>query len=163
MLALPDIRLATLADAPDIARMSRDCIEHGLSWSWTGERVGQAVRDPDTNVAVALLRGKLQGFGIMQYLDDTAHLVLLAVRPERRHQGLGRQLLGWLEQAAQVCGSTGIRLECRADNRNALAFYRQLGYRETGRAAGYYEGRVDAVQLVRQWPGVVSNNPANRS
>ena len=35
MLALPDIRLATPLDAPAIARMSRDCIEQGLSWSWT--------------------------------------------------------------------------------------------------------------------------------
>lgn len=153
MLALPDIRLATLADAPAVARMSRDCIEHGLSWSWTAGRVAHAVRDPATNVAVACKGEQLQGFGIMQYLDDTAHLVLLAVQPERRHQGLGRQLLAWLEQAARVAGCAAIRLECRADNRNAIAFYRRIGYRETGHIAGYYEGMADAVQMARQWPG----------
>lgn len=152
MLALPAIRLATAADAPGIARMSRDWIEHGLGWSWTAGRIRQAMVDPSTNVAVLVPDTRVQGFGIMQYLqDDAAHLVLLAVAPVLRHQGLGRQLLAWLEATALAAGNTEIRLECRADNVNAIAFYRRLGYRETGRVQGYYEGRVDAVRMARRW------------
>lgn len=131
--------------------MSRDWIEHGLGWSWTAARVSHAIADVSTNVAVLVRGDQHEGFGIMEYLDDTAHLVLLAIAPVMRHQGMGRQLLLWLEQSAQVAGSTAIRLECRADNNNAIAFYRHLGYRQVGTVSGYYERRVDAVQLAKQW------------
>lgn len=130
--------------------MSRDWIEHGLGWSWTAARVLQAIGDTSTNVAVLVRQDRPEGLGVMQYLDDdAAHLVLLAVSPLLRHQGRGRQLLAWLEQSAQVAGSTTIALECRADNANAIAFYRHLGYHPVGTVSGYYEGRVDAVRLLK--------------
>lgn len=148
MPAQSHIRLAKPNDAPAIARMSRDWIEHGLGWSWTAARVSQAIGDVSTNVAVLVQQDRLDGFGIMQYLDDdAAHLVLLAVSPVQRHRGMGRQMLLWLEQSAHAAGSNAIRLECRADNVNAIAFYQHLGYRQEGTVQGYYEGQVDAVQL----------------
>jgi [ribosomal protein S18]-alanine N-acetyltransferase len=153
MLALPDIRLATPADATGIADMSRDCIEHGLPWSWTAARVLQAIHDPLTNVAVHARRGQLQGFGIMQYGDDDAHLLLLAVSPVARHQGLGRGLTAWLEHTARTAGVRRIRLEARADNLHALAFYEKQGYVRVGTASGYYEGVVDAVQMRKMLVG----------
>ncbi len=151
MLALPDIRLATPVDAPGIARMSRDCIEHGLSWGWTAPRVVHAIRDASTNVAVAVPRGQLQGFGIMQYQEESAHLALLAVAPAMRHQGLGRQMMDWLERSARIAGISAVRLECRADNRNAIAFYQRLGYQRSNRITGYYEGQIDAVKMHKSW------------
>ena len=147
MIALPAIRLATTHDAGMIAEMSRDYIEHGLGWSWTPTRVLAAVRDRATNIAVAGTAEAIDGFGIMHYGDDIAHLALLAVRPDRRHRGLGAQLLAWLEQPALVAGIACVRLEARADNPGAAGFYRRQGYRETGRISGYYRGTVDAVRL----------------
>ena len=147
MLRLTDIRLATQADDGVIAQMSRDCIEHGLSWHWTAARVRQAIRDPATNVAVALRRDEVVGFGIMHYDDESAHLALFAVAPTHRHQRLGARLLAWLEQSARLAGMQHIDLEARADNRNALAFYASQGYVLRNTASGYYEGVVDAVQL----------------
>lgn len=150
MLAIPDIRLAVPMDAGAIAAMSRDYIEHGLGWSWTAARVSHAIHEPSTNVVVARRRESMVGFGIMQYGDDTAHLALLAVDPTRRHQGLGKRLLGWLEQSARSAGMTHIRLEARADNRSAIAFYRSLEYLQAGTVPGYYEGSIDAVQLEKR-------------
>lgn len=143
----PDIRLALPREARQIAAMSRDCIEHGLGWSWNTPRVLRAMRNPATNVAVILKRDVLRGFGIMDYGDQDAHLALLAVDPTQRHLGLGAALLGWLEQSARVAGLTAIRLEARADNRAAIAFYQHLGFTESGTVTGYYEGVIDAVQL----------------
>jgi [ribosomal protein S18]-alanine N-acetyltransferase len=146
----PMIRLATPSEASPIARMSRDMIEFGLSWSWTTQRVQHAIHDSATNVAVALRRDRLQAFGIMQYGDDSAHLVLLAVRPALRHQGLGGRLTRWLEASAQMAGLERVLVEARADNHNAIAFYQRLGYRRTATVAGYYEGKVDAIRLERR-------------
>jgi len=141
------IRLATTQDAVPIAEMSRDYVEQGLGWSWTQARVLAAVNNRATNVAVA---GDLVGFGIMHYGDDSAHLALLAVRPALQRRGLGALLLTWLEKPARVAGIDCIRLEARADNPRAIAFYRGQVYREAGRIAGYYRGTMDAVRLEKR-------------
>jgi len=151
MLAIPDVRLAVPSEARNIAEMSRDMIEFGLAWSWTTTRVLHAIHDVSTNVAVALKHDRLQAFGIMQYGDEKAHLVLLAVRPTMRHQGLGRRLTDWLEQTARAAGIAGVLLEARSDNSNAVAFYERLGYSRIGTVAGYYEGRIDAVRLEKRF------------
>ena len=92
------IRLATARDAALIAEMSRDYIEHGLGWSWTTARVRAAVSDRDTNIAVIGQGDDIAGFGIMHYGEDTAHLALLAVRPNQQQRGLGALLIAWLEK-----------------------------------------------------------------
>jgi ribosomal protein S18 acetylase RimI-like enzyme len=150
MLSLPSIRLATPLDAAMIAEMSRDYIEHGLGWSWTPGRVLAAVNDRATNVAVLDERAALAGFGIMHYGDESAHLSLFAVRPNQQQRGLGALLMAWLEKPALAAGIERIRVEARADNPNAIGFYRKQGFRESGRIAGYYRGAIDAVRLEKR-------------
>jgi [ribosomal protein S18]-alanine N-acetyltransferase len=154
MIVIPNISLATPADARPIAELSRDCIEHGLGWSWTPSRVLNAIRDRATNVAVATEHQRtLLGFGIMQYGDDHAHLSLLAVHPVQRKRGLGALLLDWLEKSAVVAGIERVRLEARADNDEALAFYEDRGYKQTGLVSGYYQGSIDAVRFEKRLRG----------
>jgi len=145
--AMPIVRLARSGDAGQIAGMSRALIEQGLGWSWTRLRVLAAIRDPACNVAVIDGPDGLAAFGIMHYGDERAHLSLLAVHPDRRHQKLGTSLVGWLEKPAEVAGIARVRLEARADNPGAVAFYRKLGYQERERVAGYYAGSLDAIRL----------------
>ena len=47
------LRLARPAEAPAIARLSRDLIEYGLRWRWTPLRVAASIRAAD--VALALI------------------------------------------------------------------------------------------------------------
>jgi [ribosomal protein S18]-alanine N-acetyltransferase len=148
--SIPPVRLAALSDAAMIAEMSRDYIEYGLGWSWTPARVLAAIRERATNTAVVAQGEDLAAFGIMHYGDDTAHLALLAVRPNLQQRGLGALLLNWLEKPALVAGIECIRLEARADNPNALAFYRKQGFREASRMPGYYRGAVDAVRMEKR-------------
>lgn len=153
MIVVPTIRLATLRDARAIAEMSRDEIEQGLPWSWTPERVRRAIREPSTNVAVALEGDTLVGFGIMHYGHEKAHLSLLAVHRSRRELGVGARLMDWLEKCAATAGCPRIEVEARADNRVALAFYGLRGYRRFATAAGYYQGRIDALRLAKELAG----------
>ncbi len=147
----PAIRIepARATDARAIAEMSRDSIEGGLPWRWRPAQVLELVRDPETSVLVARRGGALEGFAIMSFDwgRARAHLVLLAVAPARRRQGLGAALVRWLEEVARPGGIANVALEVRAGSRDARRFYRSLGYRETGRVAGYYQGREDAVRM----------------
>jgi ribosomal-protein-alanine N-acetyltransferase len=150
MIAGLPVRLATPADAAQIAAMSRDYIEHGLPWGWTETRVARAIRGADKNVAVVHEQDRVAAFGIMGYLDDDAHLLLLAVRQERRRSGLGTGILLWLEEVARVAGARRIRVEARQQNVAARCFYNEPGYQERALRQRMYSGVADGV-LLEKW------------
>lgn len=143
------LELARLTDAPVIAAMSSRLIEAGLTPSWPAARVARHIRNADSLVLTARHSGRVLGFAIMQFGDDAAHLNLLAVDTANQRHGIGRALLGWLEETAVVAGTFLIQLEVRASNAAARAFYEVRGYRETGRVAGYYQRLEDAIQMER--------------
>ena len=141
------IRLAISGDADAIASLSRTEIEYELPWRWTPSRVNRAIADPATNVVVASEGGPFIAFGIMVYRDDSAHLLLLAVRPSARRRGIGSAVLAWLEKVANVAGVSRVRLEARQDNVPALTFYRKHGYSEHATVLGMYLGMEDGVRF----------------
>jgi ribosomal-protein-alanine N-acetyltransferase len=143
------LRLARPADAAPIANLSRDLIEYGLRWRWTPERVAASIRAPNVNVLVARVQDNTAGFAIMRYGDDNAHLDLLAVAPPYRREGIGRQLLEWLEKCAVVSGIFKIALEVRAGNEGAQLFYKRIGYRTIEHLPGYYQGSEAALRMGR--------------
>jgi ribosomal-protein-alanine N-acetyltransferase len=153
------IRPAEPRDAQAIATMSRDFIESGLGWKYDAAKVLRAMRDRETLAVVACegakapQRGAVAGFAIMEFGDERAHLVLLAVRPSHRRLGIGQRLLDWMLESARVAGMASIHLELRAGNYAARRFYRAMGFYETVLVPGYYrsgEGRKEgALRMLR--------------
>jgi len=132
---LAHIGLARAADAREIAEMSRDLIEQGLTWSWTPARVQHFISGAESSVVVARREQRIAAFAIMHFGDDVAHLNLLAVAPEHRRQGLGMRLMQWLTTTAIEAGVFRVNLELRTHNEAARIFYeRRL------RAAGSHSG-----------------------
>jgi ribosomal-protein-alanine N-acetyltransferase len=143
----PPVTLAKSGDATAIAVLSRELIEYGLEWRWRPERIARAIRDPGTNVAVARRDEALVGFGIMKYADNDAHLLLFAVAAARQRQGIGSDILRWLEGAAQAAGLQRIVVEARRENAAARCFYNEHGYHERVLEPGMYGSAVDGVRL----------------
>lgn len=153
------IRLAENRDAQAIALMSRDFIESGLGWKYDAARVMRAIRDRDTLAVVACEGGKpgsrggaINGFAIMEFGDERAHLVLLAVRPSHQRLGIGETLFKWLLESSRAAGMASIHLELRSANEAARRFYRAMGFFETVLVPGYYrgEGRKEgALRMLR--------------
>jgi ribosomal-protein-alanine N-acetyltransferase len=158
------IRLADPRDSQAIAMMSRDFIEAGLGWKYDAGRVMRAIRDRETLAVVACEGGKpaagrgtpsgaLSGFAIMEFGEERAHLVLLAVRPAHRRSGIGQRMLEWMLESARCAGIASIHLELRAGNEAARRFYRAMGFYETVLVPGYYrsgEGRKEgALRMLR--------------
>lgn len=141
------IELAVAADALDIAVMSRDLIEHGLPWTWRTERVLRAIAASNTNVVVVRESSTLAAFGIMEYLDDDAYLVLFAVQRSKQRQGIGSSVLQWLEATAAAAGAFRIRVDARRDNMAARSFYNEHGYHEVRIKIRQYSGQVDQIRL----------------
>jgi ribosomal protein S18 acetylase RimI-like enzyme len=136
-------------DAPALALMSRELIEAGLMWAYRPERMADLIRDPEGVVLVARDHQQAAGFAVMRFGDVYAHLVLLAVHATYQRRGIARQLLAWLTASAQVAGMMSIHVELRARNHVAYTMYRRAGFAETIRIPGYYQGREDAVRMIR--------------
>jgi ribosomal-protein-alanine N-acetyltransferase len=149
MIAGYEVELAVPGDVVGIAGMSRNAIEHGLPWRWTPRRVANSMADRSSNVVVVRQSDSLAGFAIMEYEDDEAHLVLLAVHPDHRRKRIGSALLSWLEATARTAGIGLIRLETRSQNAEAIAFYRAFGFQEMELRRGYYLGLENAVCMAK--------------
>lgn len=143
------VRMARRADTLRIAALSREEIESGLGWRWHAGRVAAAIIDTQTNVVVAEYKKNFAGFGIMRYGSDSAHLLLFAVDPTVRRQGIGSAIWAWLEKTVLVAGLGAVNLEVRVANVAAKRFYESLGFAETEALHGYYRGRESALRM--QW------------
>jgi [ribosomal protein S18]-alanine N-acetyltransferase len=150
--------LAEPADAATLAQMARDYVETGLGWSYQPRRIAALIRDADVTALVARDGPRIDGFAIMSFGDERAHLVLLAVQPSRRRRGIARQMLRWLAESAATAGMASIHVELRADNTAAYAMYEAAGFAETFRVPRYYRGRETAVRMLRvlRAPGVTA-------
>lgn len=141
------LRPAHRSEAAAIATISRLQVEYGLNWRWTPARVRDCIKDQEIMVLVASLSGVIEGFAIMKFLDDDAHLLLLAVQPKARSTGIGRAMVEWLEKSCRTAGIQRIRLEVRASNDSARRFYEHLDYRFVSQIAAYYGQRESAIVM----------------
>jgi len=156
------LKPARSSDAALLAAMSAAHVERGLKPAWGAARIRWHVRDTESVVLTAWLAHAIAGFAIMRYGQDVAHLNLLAVDPAHRRRGVGRTLLGWLEESARTAGTFVIGLELRAGNELARTFYRALGYRELGQIPGYYQGIESAIRMARDVRALSENVPGTQ-
>jgi [ribosomal protein S18]-alanine N-acetyltransferase len=111
--------------------------------------------DPDSTprrialVAVGPAPAELAGFAIAGLLPPQAELESIAVALDSQRQGLGRRLVSALADQLKEAGVDELALEVRACNAPALAFYRSLGFVETGRRPRYYVDPVEDAVLMR--------------
>lgn len=88
------------------------------------------------------------GFSLSRHGFEEEELLLFAVDPAWRRQGLGRLMLGRLAASAAARGARRLLLEMRQDN-PAEALYRDFGFAQIGRRPDYYRGsdgrRFDAL------------------
>lgn len=90
---------------------------------------------------VACQAGQIQGFALMMFAPDVAHLLLIAVRPDAQRSGVGYDLLRHCEGQALARGLPALILEVRPSNTRALAFYRNRGFTQIGTRKDYYPAR----------------------
>jgi len=106
--------------------------------------------------------GTLLGYVMFWVVFEELHIMNLAVRPELRRQGIGKELV---RQALTIGSAQGIRtalLEVRSSNIAAQALYESLGFKRGGVRRGYYERpHEDAVIMILEKGGdtMLSEDP----
>jgi [ribosomal protein S18]-alanine N-acetyltransferase len=91
--------------------------------------------------------GSIAGYLCLKLVLDEAEILDVAVAPAKRGSGIGRTLV---EHAVSLCRGRQVALlglEVRVGNQPAIALYRRLGFRESGRRKRYYEDGEDAMLM----------------
>jgi ribosomal-protein-alanine N-acetyltransferase len=143
------VEFATSSDAIEIGELSKKYIEYDLGWHYTPERLRELLKDKATNVVVARKGNSLAGFGIMTYAEQNANLDLLAVEFRYRRQGIGKQIVTWLEEVARTAGILNVYVQVRKINRGAIKFYAKCGFQAIDELGGYYRGTETGVIMCK--------------
>jgi ribosomal-protein-alanine N-acetyltransferase len=93
------------------------------------------------------------GFVLTRVGADQAEIISVTLAVGMRGRGYARQLLAHQLQGLADEGVAEVHLEVEDGNRAALALYKRLGFRETGRREGYYHrpdgSRTGAITMTR--------------
>lgn len=96
--------------------------------------------------------GAVVGYAGLHAILDEGYIDNVAVRPDRRRQGIADRLL----EVFCRFGAAHLRfltLEVRPSNTAAVALYEKHGFREAGRRRDYYDApREDALLLTKEFP-----------
>ena len=98
--------------------------------------------------------GRLTGFAIVEWAERkngiTAYIQTIEVAPEARNRGVGRELLGRIEDSARLACAGVIWLHVEEVNAAAIRLYEAHGYRCEGREEKYYPlGRAALIYVKR--------------
>jgi ribosomal-protein-alanine N-acetyltransferase len=144
----PILRDARPRDLERLWRLDRLCFEPGIAYS--RRELSRFLELPRAACVVAEAGPVLCGFALAYPSPpDHAHVVTLDVHPAFRRRGLGRRLIESVLERAAASGTKRVVLEVDVRNSGAIAFYRALGFRESGRLPSYYGPGLDALEMVK--------------
>jgi len=147
------LRSVERSDLDALFVLDRQCFRTGIAYSRADlryylnrPRSASILAEYDTTKAIL-------GFIIAEsYLEGgrrVGHIITIDVAPSQRRKGLGRKLMEAMLDRFSAADVVILRLEVAVDNLEAQAFYRGLGFSQTGRIRGFYLGTLDALVMER--------------
>jgi ribosomal protein S18 acetylase RimI-like enzyme len=104
--------------------LAREAFGGRPEWS---DRATLAGLETDT-VFVAELEGDQAGYVALRHDGDTVRIEQLLVSPRHEHEGIGRQLVDYVEGFAISEGAARLQIVVEPDNRRALDFYERRSF-----------------------------------
>lgn len=138
----PRIRPMRLSDLPAVMEVGG----RSLPRPWSEAVWSEEFYSPFGLYLILEEGGALSGFIGLKLISGEAHVMTVAVCPERRRQGLARTLIKAALSEPTAAGVCHVYLEVRPSNLAARTLYASLGFDETGVRRGYY-GDEDALLM----------------
>ena len=97
---------------------------------------------------VAVIDGKIAGYGGMWHVVTEGHITNIAVAPKYRRMGVGSAIVEKLMQTAKEKEMLGVTLEVRVSNTAAINLYEKNGFVTTGVRKKYYSDNNEDAYLM---------------
>lgn len=101
-------------------------------------------------VAVDPSTDEIIGYVIFWIIENLIEIHQITVKEIYRRSGVGHTLMKTVLQKAREESVEQIYLEVRKSNQNAIAFYRKLGFTESGFRKTYYQNPVDDALVLNK-------------
>ena len=124
-----EIQVMNESYVAQVAQLEKLC----FSAPWSENSIRHELTNPLSLWLVAVEDGKLLGYVGSQTVMDEADMMNVAVAPDARRRGIGRELVEALVLALKEKNTHSLTLEVRASNEPAKALYEQLGFAQAGR------------------------------
>ena len=113
-------------DYPDV--LSRETIDEGVSEWYSSERLEEQLADEDALLLVAEDDDHVVGFSHAAWEADSGDILRLYVRPDRRREGIGSQLLKRTIDGLSQRTVERIKAMALTANDPGDEFYRSMGF-----------------------------------
>ena len=120
-----------------------------FSDAWSEKSIASELSNELSLWLVALDEDTVAGYIGSQTVLGEADMLNLAVAPEYRRRGVGRELV---QELISRLDAHCLTLEVRVSNENARRLYESMGFIQVGLRRNYYEKpREDAMILRKEW------------
>ena len=142
------VRKMTEGDVPEIFELEKSC----FSMPWTENMFLCQVRLEEVSAClVHEVDGKIDGYIIVWFGFEEAHILSIGVDPDHRGRGIADILLSEALEKSKAVECLKIVLEVRVSNLRAQKFYEKHGFQQVGTRKGYYsESGEDALVLEKE-------------
>ena len=131
---------------PQVAQLEKLCFAD----PWSEMSIASELQSIWSYWVVALDGDQIVGYVGSQSSVDETDIMNIAVHPDYRRQGIGRDLVLALAEALQKKGIRGLMLEVRQSNAPAIALYEQLGFQQVGMRPNYYRNPKENALILRK-------------
>ena len=137
---------------PEDTDVLADLERESFSDPWSRESILSSLASPLSYMRLAVRDGKVKGYLIASLVLDEGELLRIAVRPECRLEGVGRELVKTMLRENPGIGVW--RLDVRESNYAARKLYEEEGFCAVIRRRGYYEKPTeDGIMMMRERRG----------
>lgn len=116
---------------------------------WSEASFLSELYSPRSIALLAEIKNKVVGYICINYFEEEAQLLDLAVHPDFRRCGIGQMLLNSAIGDVKKTGCKNIFLEVRESNSDSIRFYEKAGFSQTGERKNYYIKPVENAVIMR--------------
>lgn len=136
------IRQMTAMDLEQVAGLEQTCFSQ--PWSYT--LLKQCLSTTYDACFVAVAGEQVKGYGVLRILAEEGEIQRIAVWPEYRQSGLGKELMDAMVTYATANETFSLSLEVRESNLAARNLYESYGFNRTAIRKNYYHNpEEDAI------------------
>ena len=146
------LRPMSVNDIAQVAALEADAFAGAAHEPWSEKLFYEDLSSPGRTWWVAHDQGTIVGFAGGMLAGDRLEVMDIAVRDDRRHEGIGSRLLARLAYDGQTLGASEITLEVHVGNESARGLYESAGFEQVGLRRNYYGPGNDALVMTASLP-----------